>query len=234
MGAPILSVAHQSLFAAVVAAAEMRHAADPALLLPSETVNLARAAPKRVEEFTAGRLCARRALAEFGIVDFPVRVAADRQPIWPDTMVGSITHTEGLCVAVVAERRGVLSIGIDSEVVAPIDPRLAARICVPAESEWIASLPEPQRPAAITLIFSVKEAFFKCQYPIVGEWLGFKDLCIEPERWEHDETLSHVIVRPTRPLALAHRVPMPVHGRYRFHQRFVSSGIALEAPGCAQ
>src|SRR5208282_3247294 len=98
-----LSVSLQSLFPAGVVGAELRAPGDASLLLPAEAEFLGRAVPKRVQEFAAGRLCARRALAEFGIVDFPVRTAHDRQPVWPEFLVGSITHTEGYCAAVVAE-----------------------------------------------------------------------------------------------------------------------------------
>ena len=65
---------------------------------------MANAVPKRIQEFADGRLCARRALEEFGVTNFPIRMARDRQPVWPDSLIGSITHTAGLCAAVVAER----------------------------------------------------------------------------------------------------------------------------------
>src|ERR1700692_4432176 len=70
---------------------------DPAALLPDEKQYHRGAVQKRAEEFAAGRACAHRLLAEFGIVDFPVKVAADRQPLWPEGLVGSITHTSGFC-----------------------------------------------------------------------------------------------------------------------------------------
>ena len=246
MAAAVLSVALQGLFPAGVAAAQMGEGGDPALLYPAEAASLARAAPKRIAEFAAGRLCARRALAEFGIADFPIVAAPDRQPIWPDTLVGSITHTHGLCVAVVAERRRFLGLGIDCEVVARMEPGVCERICTPEESEWIASLPPSQQTAAAVLIFSAKEAFYKCQYPLVAEWLNFRDLCIDVEwrppleRSQSDDTgqragdtalrtddTATFIVRPTRPIALAHRVPMPVQGRYCFHRQFVAAGVGL-------
>src|SRR5271170_2846494 len=98
-----LSTKLGNLFPPGAVVADLREPGDPELLLPVEATYLGRAVPKRVQEFTAGRLCARRALAEFGIVDFPIKVADDRRPIWPDSMVGSITHTAGFCAAVVAE-----------------------------------------------------------------------------------------------------------------------------------
>ena len=152
--------AYRGLFPSAVAVAEMREAGDLAALLPAEAAHLGRAVPSRGREFAAGRQCARRALQEFGIDQFPVRVAADRQPIWPDSMVGSITHTRGFCAAVVAQRKLVLGLGIDSEVVAEVGAGLASRICVPAELEWLGRLPAAQRTAATVMIFAAKEAFY--------------------------------------------------------------------------
>jgi len=102
-----LSPTLSRLFLPGVVAADLRGPGDVKLLMPEEARYLGRAVPKRVREFAAGRLCARRALAEFGIVDFAVEVADDRQPVWPASMVGSITHTAGFCAAVAAERNRI-------------------------------------------------------------------------------------------------------------------------------
>ena len=111
----ILSATFASLFPSGVVAAELRAPGDASLLLPAEAQDMSNAVPKRMQEFAAGRLCARRALAEFGVADFPVRVARDRQPLWPGFLVGSITHTAGICAAVVAERARLIALGVDTE-----------------------------------------------------------------------------------------------------------------------
>jgi 4'-phosphopantetheinyl transferase EntD len=236
MNTPSLSSRICSLFPAGVAAAELREKGNPALLLPGEAVYVGRAVAKRVQEFAAGRLCARRALAEFGIVDFPIRVADDRQPIWPDRMVGSITHTAGFCAAVVAERRRIGAVGVDSEVVGDVNAEIWPSICVPGETAWIGSLPAAQRPAAVTLIFSAKEAFYKCQYPLVRESLDFRDVCVEAAAWGADEGVF--TIHPVRSIAIAHGSLVPLQGRYVFHEQFVTAGMALAAasarPGFVQ
>ena len=121
---------------------------------------------KRVQGFTASRLCARRALAEFGILDFPVQVAVNREPLWPQSLVGSITHAEGFSAAVVAQRRMILAIGIDCERADYVTPDVWDLICTPTESIWRASLSLDERIAAAALLFAAKEAFYKCQYPL--------------------------------------------------------------------
>jgi 4'-phosphopantetheinyl transferase EntD len=198
--------------------------------LPAEAVFLGRAVPKRVWEFAAGRLCARRALADFGILDFPIEVADDRQPVWPDTLVGSITHTTGFCAAVVAERRCAAALGLDSEVVGDVTAEIWHSICVPMETAWVRSLPPAQRAAAVTLIFSAKEAFYKCQYPIVRERLSFHDARVQAVGWggAADGVFN---IHATRDIAISTRTALPMQGRYLFHEGFVTAGIAM--PGTA-
>jgi 4'-phosphopantetheinyl transferase EntD len=218
----------QNLFPAAVVGAELREPGDTSLLLPEEAEYLGRAAPKRAQEFAAGRLCARRALAEFGVTDFPIRVASDRQPLWPELLIGSITHTDGYCAAVVAERRRFSAIGIDCEIVGHVTPELWPQICVSAELLWLDSLAPPERDAAVTLLFAAKEAFYKCQYPLVAEWLDFHDVVVESESWgQRGQDVAPILIRATRRLRFEEHAPLPIVGRYRFHEEFVSVGVAL-------
>jgi 4'-phosphopantetheinyl transferase EntD len=229
-----LSATFASLFPSGVVAAELRAPGDASLLWPEEAASVANAVPKRIQEFAAGRLCARRALAEFGVTSFPVRVAHDRLPLWPEWLVGSITHTSGLCAAVVAERTREMALGVDSEVVGAAKAELWTTICAPAEMAWLDTLPRADQAAAATLIFSAKEAFYKCQYPLVGEWLNFHDLCIAPLAW--GESQGTFAVHATRPIAFFNRLAATaravpaVRCSYLFHNGFVSAGVCLAAP----
>jgi 4'-phosphopantetheinyl transferase EntD len=224
-----LSPALSGLFPPGVVAAELRVPGDLGLLLPAEARHLGRAVPKRA--FAAGRLCARRALAEFGIVDFAVEVAADRQPVWPASMAGSITHTAGFCAAAVAERGLIAALGLDSEVVGDVKAGIWSRVCVPAETAWLRALPASQRPAAVTLIFSAKEAFYKCQYPITQERLDFQDVRVEAAWGAADGEFR---VHPIRTLGVGLRTALPMPGRYLFHQEFVTAGVGLAAADYVQ
>ncbi len=235
MNPATLSAELSRLFAPGAVVAELRSSGDPQLLLPEEAACLGRAVPKRVGEFAAGRLCARRALAEFGIVDFPIRVAADRQPLWPPSMVGSITHTAGLCAAVAAERRhadapgadapGAVALGLDCEVVGDVNRELWPTVCTSAELEWVASLPAAERAAAAGLIFSAKEAFYKCQYPVAGERLNFHDVSVRIPSW--GAAAGEFRMHAARRIALCAHAPQPWQGRYLFHERWVTAGISM-------
>ena len=49
--------------------------------------------PKRKCEFLSGRICARLAQIELGNSEiFQIRQNEDRSPIWPEDMIGSISH----------------------------------------------------------------------------------------------------------------------------------------------
>jgi 4'-phosphopantetheinyl transferase EntD len=220
------------LFPAGVVAAELRGPGNPDLLLPAEAKFLGRAVAKRVGEFAAGRLCARRALAEFRIADFAVKVADDRQPMWPPAMVGSITHTTGFCAAVVAERRRVAALGLDSEVVGDVNADIWPSICLPIETAWIQSLPESQQAAAVTLIFSAKEAFYKCQYPLVRERLDFHDVRVEAPAWGGADGAFNI--HAMRGIAIAAHATLPLEGRYLLHEGLVTAGLGLAAEARAQ
>ncbi len=234
----ILSTTIASLFPSGVVAAELRAPGDASLLLPEEAEGMSNAVPKRIQEFAAGRLCARRALAKFGVADFPIRVARDRQPVWPEFLVGSITHTAGLCAAALAERARMFALGLDSEVVGAVKADLWPSICAAEELAWVDTLHPEERAKAVAMIFSAKEAFYKCQYPLVGERLNFHDVCVRPLEWSAVQ--GAFAVAPARPMAFFNRLAAPLRalssvlgpmmGSYRFHERFVSTGVFLPAP----
>jgi 4'-phosphopantetheinyl transferase EntD len=222
-----LSVSLRNLFPSGALAAELRGPGDPAALFPDEADCLQGAVPKRAEEFAAGRLCARRLLSEFGIEDFPLKAAKDRQPVWPDSLVGSITHTAGFCAAVAARKNRISALGIDSELAASVKEELWRWICTPQETSWLRSLPPDEQSAAATLIFSAKEAFYKCQFPLVQERLVFHDATVEVGSWAGQGAFE---IRANRPIALARYATLPLEGQYLFHEEWLTTGIAVAGP----
>ena len=89
-------------------------------LRPVEAIAVARAVPKRVAEFAAGRRAARRALDSIGreAVDLPA--GPNRAPVWPEGVTGSITHDGDLALAAVALLGEVRSLGLDLTEAAPL------------------------------------------------------------------------------------------------------------------
>ncbi|MFI7425803.1 4'-phosphopantetheinyl transferase [Micromonospora sp. NPDC049836] len=143
-------------------------------LLPAERACLGdRAVPGRRRDFTAGRVCARRALAGLGLPAAPVVAAPDRSPVWPPGVVGTITHTTGYCAAAAAHATQVRSVGMDAERRQDLSPGVRRRVCLPDEEDALARLPAGA--PWPTVLFSVKETVYKVWYPVVGTWLDFAD-----------------------------------------------------------
>ncbi|HEX6272635.1 MAG TPA: 4'-phosphopantetheinyl transferase superfamily protein, partial [Polyangiaceae bacterium] len=143
-------------------------------LFPEEEALVARAVEKRRLEFAKGRECARSALASFGLGDAPLLAGETREPLWPADVVGSITHTRGLCAAAVARSARYRGIGIDAEPAEPLDDDLARRVC--ADEEAALSSSGLERGVVFRLVFSAKEAVYKCVFPITRRFLGFDDV----------------------------------------------------------
>ena len=217
-----LSARLGDLFPANALTAELLGAGDPTTLLPAEAQCVASAVAKRRQEFAAGRACARLLLAQFGVLDFALRMADDRRPLWPDGLAGSITHTEHFCAVVVAETSRLRAVGIDSEISGSVKPALWRSICTAPERRWLETLEPSQQGAAATLIFSAKEAFYKLQYPLMRQKLRFQDVTVETQ-WGSER--GSFTVRA--PASLAAGGAAGVQGRYLLHEQFVTTGVAL-------
>jgi 4'-phosphopantetheinyl transferase EntD len=147
-------------------------------LFRDESEFVASAVEKRRLEFSRGRQCARAALRRLGVADAPLLSGSQREPLWPTGVVGSITHTTGLCLAAVAWQSSYLGVGIDIEPAAPLERAIAERIATEGELHALKSLAPL---LAARLIFSAKEAFYKCQFPLTRQFLGFFDVSIALE-----------------------------------------------------
>jgi len=141
--------------------AQMEDAGQPVLLAPEEEALVAKAAPKRRREFALGRCCARKALAALGHDNAVIGRRDNGAPLWPDRVVGSITHTSGYAAALVADARRFSGIGVDAERVGGVTPNLWPRLFDAAERDYLESLDEAGRKLTATLFFCAKEACYK-------------------------------------------------------------------------
>lgn len=144
----------------------------------NEAVVVQHAVAKRRREFAAGRIAARRALSEFGIFGVEIPKRSDGSPQWPTGFIGSISHTREHAVAVVARTSEISAIGIDLELSGAVSLNLLPLLLIPQERSWIDQLPSHEQLDFATVIFSAKEAFYKCQYGLSHEWLDFHDVMI--------------------------------------------------------
>lgn len=146
-----------------------------------------KATEKRRVEFFLGRLAARRAFEVLGVTPQPVLKGESREPLWPEGIVGAITHKGDRAAAVVARTERTCGVGVDLESLRqPVSFKISTRVCTEAEQAWLAEAPE-EKDARLKMIFSAKEAGFKAFYPIEQIYLGYRDAelrwCEETERF---------------------------------------------------
>lgn len=154
---------------------------DVGPLHPSEASAVERAVASRRAEFTTGRACAREALVSLGAPAEAVPVGEKRAPVWPDGVVGSITHTRGFRGAAVAWRAEVRSVGIDAEAHDALPDGVLEAVSSESERAGLARL-AAARPEVCwdRVLFSAKESVYKTWFPLTRRWLGFEEAELEP------------------------------------------------------
>jgi 4'-phosphopantetheinyl transferase EntD len=90
-----------------------------------------------------------------------------------------VTHTAGLCAVAIAEARRYPGIGIDVEPALPLSAELVPRVCRPDELARLSTLDGLEPLTAARLVFSAKEAAYKCQFGITRKFLGFQELRLD-------------------------------------------------------
>jgi 4'-phosphopantetheinyl transferase EntD len=208
----------ESLFGPGVCVAEAVPELVDDRLFPAEYEYIRRAAPRRRAEFGVARLCARRALAELGVGPVPIVPGPDRAPEWPPGVAGSISHTDGLCAAAVARVPAVRALGLDLEALRPVEPATIDRVLTAHERAWLERQPEVERQRLALMLFSAKEAFYKCQYAVTREFLDFREVEVDPD--VEARTFEVRVVRPGWPADAAR-----ASGRFAFTDRLVACGV---------
>src|SRR5262249_35628198 len=165
------------LLPARVAAAEVIGDDPNATLLPEEQAALGQVIEQRRRQFTLGRACARRALAERGLPLTPVRRGPKREPRWPAGVVGSITHCRGYAAAAVASQADLAALGVDAEEDGPLPRGVLRLVATEEERAWLAEVAVAGLPWD-RILFSAKESVFKAWYPLASRWLGFQDAVV--------------------------------------------------------
>ena len=211
----------ERLFPAGIVVCEMDES-HPAPALPAEEAAfVTQAVEKRRAEFSRGRSCARAACAALGVTGQTIPVGERRAPVWPGSLVGSITHCQGLVAAAVGDRARFRGVGLDAEPLESLSPDLTARVASIAEREAAERSVSVVPGVRGRLIFSAKEAVYKCVYPLTGADLDFEDVAIRFERGE-----SSFRVEALTPLAQELPEITAIEGRYAItSDHLVATGV---------
>lgn len=164
-----LATATRAILPAGVALGAADPLAPPTPFWQGEEIS---AVPRRLAEYGAGRRAARDAMAALGLVAQPVPRGEDRAPIWPLGVTGSISHSNSACLAVVGKTADWRGLGIDLEPAVPLEPELWPTILRPEEINALSDATQAM------VIFAIKEAVYKAQYPITKLLFGFDVLTV--------------------------------------------------------
>lgn len=143
---------------------------------PIESTLILDASTKRQNEFITGRICARRALKNLEIYNYPVLFNEYRLPVFPSIVVGSIAHTSNYCAVVLGLNTKYSSIGIDIEHISKMKGDYFNTFCTIEELLLLKGYSEQEQMEKATILFSAKEAFYKLQFQITLKMLFFKDV----------------------------------------------------------
>lgn len=172
----------KGLLPSEVAVAEYHGVWNDMPIYVDEAKIVASSVKKRQLEFAGGRACARAALSQLQTHPPPILRDKNGAPLWPSGTTGSISHANLVFGAVAAHIEYVPAIGLDIELAGVVKisewPLLftqneRSRLCADSNPDFLS-----------TLYFSAKEAFYKCQYSVTGDWLDFHDVEVETERHE--------------------------------------------------
>jgi 4'-phosphopantetheinyl transferase EntD len=212
----------KSLFPEGVFAKQVYGAVSPRHLFQEEQTYVDTAVQKRKSEFAAGRVCARRALAMLGFIESPLLVAQERVPLWPTGALGSISHTDDYCVAVAGLTRNFSGIGVDTEILGRVEPELWPHVFRIEEIACLKQLSESRQIEMAAIMFSAKEAFYKCQFSVTRSWLGFEDVSVEAG----EEDTFRILICDKE--ARSSSFQKPLCGRYAIQRTHVICGMAIE------
>lgn len=144
--------------------------------LPSD---LSGAVESRKKEYITGRFCAFMAAELLGVELISLDRGPSREPIWPESLVGSISHTDGIALAVVGLKKAHKSVGIDIEGIINSGrfQTIERMVLTDNDKSFLELLDiEPAQLGKIyTIIFSAKEALFKLIYPLCQCYFDFRE-----------------------------------------------------------
>lgn len=200
-------------------------------LFPEEEELIARSVAKRRNDFATARACARRAMGPLGLEPVAVLHGKRGMPLWPDGIVGSLTHCDGYRAAALARAADVLSLGVDAEPHAPLPEGVGELVVRPTERERFAGSRAGEAGGIHwdRLLFSAKESVFKTWYPLTLTELDFDEADLTFRR-EDDDRAGAPAASGTftaRLLRTDPAVPPVLDGRWRVEDGIVATAVLL-------
>ncbi len=133
------------------------------------------AAVRRQQQFAAGRIAAWQAIEASGHAPaYPAR-GDDREPLWPDGVVGSISHTDRYALAAAASSMETMSVGVDLEALRELHSGLRRKLLTEGEISRLQSA-GCYDDEQVLKFFSLKESAYKAVFPFFRQFLDFREV----------------------------------------------------------
>jgi enterobactin synthetase component D len=189
--------------------------------------HLSNAVPRRQLEYLAGRECARQALRDLGYAAAAaVGADADRVPLWPAGVTGSISHTDDVAWAAVVNRGDVLGLGVDVErLIAPDRARTLEHLIIGPLEGALADAAGFDRATFLSIAFSFKESIFKCVFPLTRTFFGYREATVvafDPEQ-------GRIRAQLNRTVGGRFRAGEMLEGRYVCTRTHVYTSVCVSA-----
>jgi|GEM_PF-1698922 len=156
--------------------------------------------PERQKEFFTARWCAGKCLNMLGLDGHPsILTGKNGEPLWPEGVTGSISHSKGAFCASAALISNYSSLGIDIESIGNKISDDAFRLIVNNdETDWMSRIHDNIDFFKL-IVFSAKESLFKLLFPLVKKRFYFNAVSIFPVPSRRQGNLTAVLNESLHP-----------------------------------
>ncbi len=148
---------------------------DKSILSENEWMIVQKYGTKRLADFCTGRYCMRKCTEQLGFSG-DILIGDRGMPLLPNHITASLSHSKNLCGAIAGDKDLFLSLGLDIETCGRVHKKMWYLLFTKNEIEYLNSLDDEQQDFISTVFFSLKEAFYKLQYPLTGIFLDFPEV----------------------------------------------------------
>jgi 4'-phosphopantetheinyl transferase EntD len=147
---------------------------DIPLFFEEEKILSEHVSEKRRKEFVLGRRACHLALSQIGFLK-PVLKGERGEPLWPSGVLGSISHCDDFAAVAVVPQHKYKAVGLDIEkTTRDIDIDLIELISDPSEKILCGNSKQ-----FVIELFSAKEAIYKALFPLVKNYIDFRDVTLK-------------------------------------------------------
>jgi len=171
-----------------------RRLLDEGLIVPDSLQN---AVLKRKVEFLSGRYCAKNVLQKnWNFNGEQLGIGPNREPLFPDHILGSISHSlsTAICVTACAKKHNAIGVDLEEILNKKSMKEIEGQVFCSQEKKMIGN-----DLLLATAVFSLKEAYFKAIGPKLGKFFGFEAIEVLGIDLDANEIIFKELLAPSLP-----------------------------------